>query len=354
MSCRNRTTYIEPEIEAEPEKEADPVWDTQAEAKQGNPKQALAAQSRDEDEDDDELEDEDSEEYDDEDIADLPSSGADLQEPAEAGLEGDDSAPELPLDFEEGQEGPEADELSTAVEAEVNSGTEGSEDALPAEVLDQYEFILVHDQPLDVDELGSSNILDDLEDEAQALVQSEAAEETSSQERGTQLVKMIEVEPLEHLQDAFQEGEGSEAAVDEEERKAIQERFAAIERELAPPPKPAVAYHPGQPNGKVQLMAKISETMEYGRQEGWYTDLDTYEDILKLLCEDPQTAVLAQAILNSDLLVRLSYYPLPSKACYLSHWIAPISPAVSASCVLLALHDLCLSSAALSTCCARH
>ena len=234
----------------------------------------------------------------------MPRSGADLQEPAENSLGEDDLATELSQDFEEeGQDEPVADGTFTAMEAVSEPEAEGNEDALPAELLDEYQCILVHDEPLKADDVASMSIMDDRED--QALAGSEALEEASGQGEGTRLIQIIEAEPLEHLQDAFPEG--SEEAVDEEEHKAIEARFAAAEQELAPPPKPAVAYHPGQPMGKVQLMAKITETMEYGRQEGWYIDLDTYEDVLKLLCEDPQTAVLAQEILNFDLLVILAF-----------------------------------------------
>lgn len=84
-------------------------------------------------------------------------------------------------------------------------------------------------------------------------------------------------------------------AITEQEKLLIEQRRQAA----------LVAYHPGKPDGKLYLLDKITETMDYGRQEGWYTDLDTYEHILGLLCEDPEQAVLAQDILNFDLLVRL-------------------------------------------------
>ena len=245
------------------------------------------------------MEDEDSEEED-EDVADLPRSGADMQEPAVDSLEDELIDAELPQTLQDPEEGLEdADSLATPVEAEAEA--EGDENAMPAEMLDEYECILVHDQPLNSQELGTLNILDNIEAKAQA--EYDAKEESSGQQEGTKLIQIIEAEPLAHLQDAFPQGKDIEKPMDEEERIAIQERFAEAEHELAPPPKPAVAYHPGQPNGKLQLLAKITETMEYGRQEGWYIDLDTYEDVLKLLSEDPEHAVLAQEILHTDLLV---------------------------------------------------
>lgn len=54
---------------------------------------------------------------------------------------------------------------------------------------------------------------------------------------------------------------------------------------------------------RLDLVTRMLELMDAGKLEGWYADLDLYEDILGLLCEDPEKALVAEQMLFDDLQV---------------------------------------------------
>lgn len=154
---------------------------------------------------------------------------------------------------------------------------------------DGYTCLLVTDEPLDVANLEGVEI-----DEAfvggtkEDLQKPEVVDAMEAVDTQPATVEIVPVDL---------EGSGLDFPYAEQEALAAEAGIWQLRNARRP------LYHPGGPDAKLQLMARITETMDYGRQEGWYVDLDTYDKVLKLLCEDPEQAVLAQDILHADLLV---------------------------------------------------
>ena len=200
--------------------------------------------------------------------------------------QGIDSYEEVDTSAEEGIVVPVAEVLSTGV---ILPGAILAPDGLSWDEFDEVGVVADYDDSSkSLQEENDGWVIRDPKTGQIGPPQPDSAEEGAYPEDLQDYVPIMEVETL-----------------DEEEDRADQEPKASIRKLEIERKRVAklVAYHPGKPNGKLFLLEKITETMDYGRQEGWYTDLDTYENVLNLLCEDPEQAVLAQDILNFDLLV---------------------------------------------------
>ena len=181
---------------------------------------------------------------------------------------------------------------------------------------DGYRAVLFTEEPLDLDNLSGVEINEALVSlEAELANQTGVAGQSPEGEEFPATSSEATGDAPESAEDAtgsstdaakagfFEEMEDQTNSVIEIEPLQIVDVEYPEGQEPPPPDEEVVPYHPGAPDGKIQLVAKITETMEYGRQEGWYMDLDTYEDVLRLLCEDPEQAILAQEILSADLMV---------------------------------------------------
>lgn len=216
----------------------------------------------------------------------------DLKEVGMAELREEQEPPQEEASKDSGEAGKSGSQASreTKNEAEDEDGEEAEDEEGSIRGADGYSCLLFTDEPLDLNSLDGLEITEGI---------------IGGTDKDLQKPEIAEaIEKIDKAPIAFSIEEVDVQEVTPPETMEEAEAADEVDAEDEPPPElERPAYHPGFPEGKLQLMAKITETMEYGRQEGWFLDLDSYENVLKLLCEDPEQAVLAQDILYADLLV---------------------------------------------------